>query len=617
MNKALVLPLASVVALACQIALAQPAPSTDALREATQRAISSNPEVTSRFNAFKAAVDEVDVARGGFRPRVDLEAAAGRTRDRLTQRSPADQNMSNTGLAISATQLLWDGLGTRNQVQQLDHARLTRYFEFLDSSDQTALQAVQSYVDVARSRALVKLAEDNYVQHRQVVDQIQSRVKAGVSRGVDLEQAAARLALAESNLLIETSNLHDMVERYQRVIGSAPPPMMALPRNLNNGLPPTPAAMLEAATRRNAAVAAAVENYRAAQAQTRNRESAYQPRVEAQVRAGAGHNFDGVVSQKRDATASLMLNWNLYNGGSDQARIRQATNLLSQAGDLRDKACRDTRQTAAVAYNDTRKLVDQINYLDRNVLSTEKARDAYRQQFDIGQRTLLDVLNAENELFTARRALANAEHDLVLSHARAQAASTNLVNALGLARADQGDDSADVRNWAAAEDSATRCPLGTAQVQVTSKADLDARARATAAAYSAAPMAAPAPAPRGTAEFTTTPASTTPVSQRMLDWSQAWQTKDVTRYVSFYDASFKPESGTRAQWFANRSKLLRKDGPVVLKLSNVQRKSLSPTLVETSFDQAYSAGDVQDNVHKTLTWKRVGNDWYIVREVSR
>jgi len=381
-------------------------------------------------------------------------------------------------------------------------------------------------------------------------------------------------------------------------------------------LPPTPAAMLENATRRNAAVAAAVENYRAAQAQTQNRESAYQPRVQAQIRAGAGHNFDGVQYQKRDATATLSLNWNLYNGGADQARIHQATNLLNQAGDLRDKACRDTRQTAAVAYNDTRKLVDQISFLDRNVLSTEKARDAYRQQFDIGQRTLLDVLNAENELFTARRALANAEHDQVLAYARAQASSTNLVNALGLTRADQGSDSTDVRNWAASEDAAIRCPLNVTSLQLATKAELDARARATAAAYNTAPMATTpvAPAP---IDVQTEPAATTPVSQRLLDWSHAWQTKDVTRYLSFYDASYKPEHGTRAQWFANRTKLLRKEGPVVLKLSDVRRKPLSPTLVEISFDQAYSAGNLQDNVRKTMTWKRVGNNWYIVREVSQ
>jgi adhesin transport system outer membrane protein len=619
MNKAFV-PLVTCLALACQAALAQPAPANDALREATQRAIATNPEVTSRLNAYKAAADEVDIARSGFLPRVDLSANAGRVRDRYNSRTPQDQTLSTTGVALSASQLLWDGLGTRNLVQQSGHARLTRYFEFLDASDQTALAAVQSWIDVARARALVRLAEDNYVQHRQVVDLIQSRVKAGVSRGVDLEQAAARLALAEANLNTETANLHDMTERYQRVVGAPPPGAITLP-SLEAGLAASPASMLEGATRRNAAIAAAVENYRAAEAQARNREAAYQPRVEAQVRAGSGHNFDGLPDQKRDATASLVLNWNLFAGGADRARVRQAANLLNQAADLRDKACRDTRQTAAIAFNDTRKLVDQIAFLDRNTLAAEKARDAYRQQFDIGQRTLLDVLNAENEVYTARRSLANAEHDLVLARARSHAATTNLVSVLGLTRAGQ-DDTDDVRNWAAAEDAASRCPLTATALPLTSKADLDARARNAVTPNQTSLSGLPAAAP--TAPAATLPATAPPtapaavsVSQRLLDWSQAWQDKDAAAYAAFYDPSFKPENGTRAQWLANRAVLLRKEGPITVKLSNVQRKTLSPTLVETSFDLAYSATDLQDNVRKTLTWKRSGGTWTIVREVSR
>ena len=130
------------------------------------------------------------------------------------------------------------------------------------------------------------------------------------------------------------------------------------------------------------------------------------------MRAGGGRNFDGVPDQTRDTSAEMVLNWNLYNGGSDQARVRQQTNLMNQAADLRDKACRDARQTAAIAYNDTRKLDEQLRALDRNTLAIEKARDAYRQQFDIGQRSLLDLLNSENELYTAKRAYANAEFDL-------------------------------------------------------------------------------------------------------------------------------------------------------------------------------------------------------------
>lgn len=305
------------IALACQAAIAQPA---DPLRDAVQRAITTNPEVTAKLNAFRAAVDEVDVARGAYYPRVDLNAEASRTRERIGN---TNQTMNSTGVALSATQLLWDGFQTMNQVDRLGHARLVRYFEFIETSEQTALESVRAYTDVQRSRRLVKLAEDNYVQHRHVLEQIQSRVKAGVGRGVDLEQAAARFALAESNLATETSNLHDVTERYRRLIGALPPIDLPGVTGLEKGIPSSTAALLEQTAKRNAAIAAAVENLRAAQSVTREKEgNLYQPRIEARVRAAAGHNLDGVLDQKRDTTAGVALNWNLFNGGSDKARVR-------------------------------------------------------------------------------------------------------------------------------------------------------------------------------------------------------------------------------------------------------------------------------------------------------
>src|SRR5205085_12444826 len=173
-------------------------------------------------------------------------------------------------------------------------------------------------------------------------------------------------------------------------------------------------------------------------------------RVDARLRSGAGRNFDGNLDEKRASSGEIVLNWNLYNGGADQARVRQQLNLLNQAADLRDRTCRDTRQTAAIAFNDTRKLTEQIELLDRNTLSIEKARDAYRQQFDIGQRSLLDLLNADDEVYTARRAYANAEYDLGYAYARAHAALNQLSAQLGVTRLDyvafdaagwdQGDD---------------------------------------------------------------------------------------------------------------------------------------------------------------------------------
>ena len=319
----------------------------------------------------------------------------------------------------------------------------------------------------------------------------------------------------------------------------------------------------------------------------------------------------------------MALNWNLFNGGSDKARVRQAANLLNQATDSRDKACRDARQTAAIAYQDVQKLSEQLNYLDRHVLSSEKVRDAYRQQFDIGQRTLLDLLNSENELYGARRAYTNAENDLIIAKARTHAAASSLVAALGLTRAGSADDDiAEGRYWQAGEDAAARCPLSATELMLTPKSELDARARQQSAGLAPIPAAAPAgvatvPGARSAPPAQTDPVTSTPVSQRLLDWVGTWGAKDVTRYLSFYDPSFKPAGASRQTWLANRSKLLKKDGPVEMKVANVQRRSLSADTVETRFEQHYISADLRDKSQKTLVWKRRGNEWYIIKESSR
>ena len=205
------------LALACMMLAtavqAQNAPA-GTMAAAAQKAITTNPEVTARLNALRAAADEVDVAKGGLLPRLDLSASAGRDKDRITSRNPQDQSQSRTGVALTASQLLWDGLATSKEVDRLGHARITRYFEFLSASEDAALEASRAYIDVQRYRRLVTLAEDNYVQHKYAFDQLTSKFKAGVGRGVDTEQANARLALAESNLSTEIANLHDVSARY-------------------------------------------------------------------------------------------------------------------------------------------------------------------------------------------------------------------------------------------------------------------------------------------------------------------------------------------------------------------------------------------------------------------
>ncbi|MDQ5926926.1 TolC family outer membrane protein [Aquabacterium sp.] len=613
MNKRTIKLSLSAVSLAIlSVAVQAQSTQTTGLAAAVQQAINQNPEVTARLNALRAAGNEVEVARGQYLPSVDLSASVGRDNDRITSRSPASQSLSRTGLALSASQILWNGMATTKEVTRLDHARLTRYFEFLGTTEETALEATRAYLDVERYRKLVSLAEDNYVQHKYAFNQLQTKFKAGVGRGVDAEQANARLALAESNLTTEQANLHDVSTRYLRIVGDVP---AASTDNggadLSKGIPPSNLETIQQALAKHPSISAAVENMRAAQAQAQGVESSYQPTVEARLRTGVGNNFDGVQDQKRDSSAEIVLNWNLFNGGSDKARVRQYADLLNQAADQRDRACRDVRQTVAIAHNDIRKLQDQLLALDRNVLAIEKARDAYRQQFDIGQRSLLDLLNAENELYTAKRSYANAEFDLQLAYARTQAARYSLTTTLGLAPA--ADDTQDLpQDWQAADDAAQRCPVTAVDVKAISLSDLDARARKLSVpVMAAAPVAVAPSAPAPAAS----PAVAT-VQQRLRDWADAWMAKDVDGYLGFYAKDFAPSRSTRAKWTQERRRLVSKTGTIELTLDNIQSQAQGDAVV-TRFDQKYTSSNFQDRSVKVLTWKQIDGKWVIVKESNR
>jgi adhesin transport system outer membrane protein len=621
------------LALTLAFAASASAQSNEALKAAAQQAINTNPDVTARFNAYRAAADAVDVARGGYFPRLDLSASAGRDRDRIDSRTPQNQSISRSGASLTLSQLLWDGLATQNEVGRLGHEKLARYFELLDATEQTALDAARAYYDVLRYRRLVQLAEDSYVQHKSAFNQIQSRFKAGVGRGVDLEQAGARLALAESNLSTELSNLHDVSARYQRVVGVAPPKAMPLPLLLKDGVPASANEASVEAARRSPAVSASIETLRATKELLSARESAYQPKLEARLRSGTGKNFDGVRDQRSDSSAEIVLNWNLFNGGSDRARVRQQVNLVNQAADQRDKACRDARQVLAIAYNDTKKLADQLIYLDRNTLAIEKARDAYRQQFDIGQRSLLDLLNSENELYTARRSYANAEFDLGIAYARVQAALNRLNTQLGLRSDREAPEGSE--NWSAGDEGPGRCPLEAIEVQPLNLDELNRRAASlttgtaqpsTTVGSVATPAlraesAAPLKASANTLPSEPTAASVngpTALSVRRLnEWAAAWEAKDVDRYLAFYAPDFRSELGDAESWKTQRRRLVARKGEINVKLEEVLARELAPDRVETQFKQSYRSEGFKDVMQKSLIWQQIGGQWLIVKESNR
>ncbi|MDP5240150.1 TolC family outer membrane protein [Uliginosibacterium sp. 31-16] len=568
------------------------------LNEVTERALARSPDVQLRLHEYNASSNEQQAARGGLRPRLDLEGYAGRER---YDPAPGSSNYFNhPGAALQLRQLLFDGGATRNDIKRLGFAKATRYYELLQTADDIAYESARAYLDVQRYRQQSELAKDNWAIHKELYDQISTRVQAGVGRRVDLEQAGGRLALAQSNWLTDTSNLHDVGARFERIVGEAPPVLAEAP-DLTKQMPEDKQVLTEA-LRNNPGFMAAVSNLRSARAQTDVRRAANAPTVEFRASTGVERNRSGVDGNYQNGVAQIVMNYNLYRGGADSARIQQAKELYNAAIDGREKSCRDIRQTTTIAVNNVRKQREQLRYLNQHLISTEKARDAYRQQFDIGQRTLLDLLDTENELFQARRAYTNAQYDLKQAEYQVLAVTHRLLPGLGLAPASAATPDTDEGEL---QDTVAQC-----SPDMPPPVELD-----LAGAMASRPtLKPPVPAPQA-------PAAAAPTLPQQCefaahDWAAAWSARDLKKYLGYYSDNFQPLTRTdREDWRSFRAQRLEKEN-ISVELKNLEIKQLSADSCEVNFKQRYRSSDFKDDITKRLVLKHETTGWKIIQEIA-
>ena len=369
------------------------------LKNYVRKVVNQNPEVQASWRQLQVAMSDVDIARGGFRPQVDVLATSAYT----DRNYGLDREYMGHTAEIALTQMLYDGFLTSSEVKRFKQAQVVRYFELLGEVEQKSLETALAYMDVQLFRELLRLAEENLITHVDVFKQIEESVEAGVGRRADLEQISGRLSLAESNVLTELSNLHDVTARFLRLVGEKPADRL-MPVTLNSAYVDASVTdvktLLTNAYGTNPQFNAAIYNIDAQSYGVDSAKSLYHPQVNLTASYGAQTRDQAALNNTiTEASVGVNFSYNLYNGGSDRAAIRQALSQVDLAKDLRDKACIDMRQTVQIAYNDIINITEQLPSLNAHRLSSDRVKSAYMDQFTIGERSLLDLLDSENEYY--------------------------------------------------------------------------------------------------------------------------------------------------------------------------------------------------------------------------
>ena len=169
-----------------------------------------------------------------------------------------------------------------------------------------------------------------------------------------------------------------------------------------------------------------------AKAQQRASRSAFLPQVDAELRRSWNENINGITGPNEDLQAMLRLRYNLYRGGGDQARSQSTTSLYQQAMEIRNNTRRQVMENLRFAWNAMVMAQNQMAYLDKHIKLTRRTLLGYRKQFALGRRSLLDILNTENEYNAALTEMSNARFDLLTAHYHLLEALGRIDTALGI-----------------------------------------------------------------------------------------------------------------------------------------------------------------------------------------
>ena len=432
--------LRSVAATAVAVALVIGGPdgaSATTLQEAITIAVSTHPTVQKARARKRATEQDINEARSEYLPTVDATGEIGyEYTDNFFTRN---QGSGNGGTQEKARKLfggeirqnLFQGFGTVNRTRGAQERIRSASHNLMDAEEAIGLRAAVSYLEVLRARHVVNLAQQNVASHIQVRDDIKFKAQKGRSDSGDFNQAESRLALARSRLTQARGQLRDAETGYLEVVGQTPgtletprPPYQAIPSNIDLAV--------AAAEDTNPALLAALDNINAREFAARAKREPYYPKFDISVRGHRGHDMNGVDGDDNAFAALLVMDFNLYRGGGDQARYRRAIEQMSEARQREAEIRRMVQEQMRIEYTGLLTARENLPISETRAQAAAQVVSAYLQQFELGRRSLLDLLDVVSELFQANVGVVNTDTEMMRASYRVLATAGTLLSTLNV-----------------------------------------------------------------------------------------------------------------------------------------------------------------------------------------
>lgn len=400
------------------------------LEQAVKDALQTNPELLQQDQQLKISGQRAEQSVSGYKPSLDFRAATGWQRtDSTFNNSNKEIDLNPVETSLVLTQPLFEGFKTKHDSASTEEAYYAERLQTLSKAQQVSLQVAQSYLNVLKTQEIVKLAERNLKVHDVLYKQIKSRFDKGASDKADMTQVEGRIALANSNYLSSLNNFEDAKANFEAVAGF-PANDFTRPSVDSSMIPESKDQALDIAAKEHPQILSSRKSVKSAQENFEGSKSPYMPKLDLELKGIWNEDDNGVEGTHQELSALVVLNWNLYQGGFNSAGRKIALSQVDASKSVSNKVLRDVLQEIKLAYAALESTKRQKRFRQEHVVFSKESRRLYKLQFDSGKRTLLDVLNTENEVFSSSTSFVESDYDYISAQYRILTATGRMLTAI-------------------------------------------------------------------------------------------------------------------------------------------------------------------------------------------
>jgi len=398
------------------------------------QAVQTNPGVGEAAANRRATEAELRQNQSTLLPQVRLEGKIGKEKfDFKDEAVPplGNKKWLNAGEgSVVIRQLVFDGFTSLNEIWRQAARVDAAAYRTRERTELIALDAAEAYIDVIRYTRLVALANENVVAHQKILENVKARYDGGRAGEGDLQQVIERVEAALAAAAQFRQNLDEARGRYRKVIGIEPY-NLRVPNRLA-GLPASRDQALAVTIQHNPTIQAAQADREAAKYGFKSTAGAFMPTVTLEGRALYGDNTATTFGHRTDVSGYLVGSWDIFRGGQDSWKRAEMAERYQEQTMRHARLQRDAFESIDKAWAARTLTADRITALIRQIAADRKVIVSYQKEYELGQRSLIDLLNAQNQLFNGLVSLESTKSVAVFADYQLLAAMGGLLEYLKL-----------------------------------------------------------------------------------------------------------------------------------------------------------------------------------------